>query len=158
MNGFRLRHAFLKLSNEKVDILMGQYWHPMFITSNFPGVYSFNTGAPFVAFSRNPQLRVTTKGNLKFAATIFSQLDFASRGPAGTSCEYLRNSGTPAINALKKKFGLGEELIKAYFHPYIYLNQDLIRKHKLNQAEVEQAIAAELLKFKGVAFAVSSSV
>jgi len=64
---------------------------------------------------------------------------------------------TSAINALKKKFGLGEELIKAYFHPYIYLNHELIRNKKLDQAEVEQAIAAELLKYKGVAYAVSSS-
>lgn len=64
---------------------------------------------------------------------------------------------TPAITALKKKFGIGEELIEAYFQPYIYLNHDLIRKKKLDQAEVEQAIAEELLKFKGVAYAVSST-
>lgn len=64
---------------------------------------------------------------------------------------------TPAIAELKKKFGIGEKLIEAYFHPYIYLNHDLIAKNKLDQAEVEQAIAEELLKFKGVAYAVSSS-
>ena len=64
---------------------------------------------------------------------------------------------TPAIIALKKKFGIGEELIEAFFPPYIYLNHDLIRKKKLDQAEVEQAIAEELLKFKGVAYAVSST-
>ncbi|MCK5360866.1 MAG: alkaline phosphatase family protein, partial [Gammaproteobacteria bacterium] len=29
---------------------------------------------------------------------------------------------TPAIAELKKKFGIGEKLIEAYFHPYIYLN------------------------------------
>ena len=64
---------------------------------------------------------------------------------------------TPAIAALKKQFGLGEELIEAYFHPYIYLNHKLIRKKKLNQAEVEQAVAEQLSKFKGVAYAVSST-
>jgi len=28
INSFRLRHAFIKLSNDKVDIIMGQYWSP----------------------------------------------------------------------------------------------------------------------------------
>jgi len=64
---------------------------------------------------------------------------------------------TPAIVALKKKFGIGEELIKAFFQPYVYLNHELIRQKKLDPLEVEQAIAAELLKFKGVAYAVSST-
>ena len=64
---------------------------------------------------------------------------------------------TPAIMALKKQFGLGEELIEAFYQPYLYLNQDLIRAKGLNQAEVEQAVAAELLKFNGVAYAVSST-
>ena len=64
---------------------------------------------------------------------------------------------TPAIAALKKQFGMGEELIEAYHHPYLYLNHDLIRAKGLDQAEVEKAIAAELLKFDGVAYAVSSS-
>jgi predicted AlkP superfamily pyrophosphatase or phosphodiesterase len=64
---------------------------------------------------------------------------------------------TPAIAALKKQFGIGEELIEAYFHPYVYLDRDLIRAKGLDQAEVEKAVAAELLKFDGVAYAVSST-
>jgi predicted AlkP superfamily pyrophosphatase or phosphodiesterase len=64
---------------------------------------------------------------------------------------------TPAIAALKKQFGIGEELIEAYFHPYIYLNRDLIRDKGLEQSVVETAVAAELKKFKGVADAVSST-
>ena len=63
----------------------------------------------------------------------------------------------PAIAALKKQFGMGEELIEAYFHPYLYLNHKLIRAKGLDQAEVENAVAAELLKFKGVDYAVSST-
>ena len=59
--------------------------------------------------------------------------------------------------ALKKQFGLGEELIEAFFQPYLYLNHDLIREKGLDQAQVEQAVAAELLKFDGVAYAVSST-
>ena len=64
---------------------------------------------------------------------------------------------TPAIIALKKQFGIGEELIEAFFQPYLYLNHDLIRDKGLDQAEVEQAVAEELLKFDGVAYAVSST-
>jgi hypothetical protein len=63
----------------------------------------------------------------------------------------------PAIAALKKQFGIGEELIESYFHPYLYLNRQVIKDHGLDQAIVEQAVAAELLKFKGVAYAVSST-
>ena len=63
----------------------------------------------------------------------------------------------PAIASLKKQFGIGEELIEAYFHPYLYLNRELIEGRGLDRAQVEKAVAAELLKFDGVAYAVSSS-
>lgn len=63
----------------------------------------------------------------------------------------------PAIAALKKKFGIGEKLIEAYFQPYVYLNHKLIRDKRLDQAAVEKAVAAELEKFDGVAAAVSSA-
>ena len=64
---------------------------------------------------------------------------------------------TPAIEALKKQFGIGKELIEAYFQPYIYLNYQQIREKGLDQAAVEQAVASELMKFDGVAYAVSST-
>jgi len=64
---------------------------------------------------------------------------------------------TPAIETLKKQFGIGEELIEAYFHPYIYLNYEQILKKGLDKATVEQAVASELMKFDGVAYAVSST-
>ena len=63
----------------------------------------------------------------------------------------------PAITALKEEFGIGEELIEAFFQPYLYLDRDLIRDKGLDQAEVENAVAAELEKFDGVAAAVSST-
>jgi hypothetical protein len=56
VNGFRLRHAFVKLNWQKTELLIGQFWHPMFVTDCYPGVISFNTGAPFQPFSRNPQI------------------------------------------------------------------------------------------------------
>lgn len=62
-----------------------------------------------------------------------------------------------AIAALKTRFGIGEKLITTYFHPYLYLNREEIKKHGLNQAEVEKAVVEELSRFDGVALAISSS-
>ena len=106
VNGFRLRHAFVKLRWKKASLLVGQYWHPNFVTYCFPGTVSFNTGAPFIPFSRNPQIRVTQKlGKFNVMFTVLSQIDFVSAGPApndGTinlpSSKYLRNSVLPALN------------------------------------------------------------
>ncbi len=61
------------------------------------------------------------------------------------------------IAALKKRFGIGKELIASYFHPYVYLNHKVIREKGLDTAEVQAAVAAEIRKLKGVAAAVTSS-
>ena len=99
LNGFRLRHAYVKMEWQKVSLLAGQYWHPMFPAENFPGTISFNTGAPFIPFSRNPQVRlVLLPGKVSFTLVAYSQRDFASPGPDGTSSKYLRNSGTPGVH------------------------------------------------------------
>ena len=63
----------------------------------------------------------------------------------------------PALAALKQRFGIGGELIESYYHPYLYLKQDTIKALGLDQAEVERAVATELLKFKGIADAIPSS-
>ncbi len=62
----------------------------------------------------------------------------------------------PAIEALKRRFGIGQQLIEAFYLPYVYLDRQLIAEHDLDQAEVEHAVANELIKLDGVAFAVSS--
>ncbi len=99
INGFRLRHAFAKLTWDNTELLVGQFWHAMFITDCFPGTVSFNTGAPFQPFSRNPQIRFTQKFNdVKMIFTAMSQRDFTSTGPAGASTAYLRNNVIPELN------------------------------------------------------------
>ncbi len=99
INGFRLRHAFAKLNWENTELLVGQYWHAMFITDCFPGTVSFNTGAPFQPFSRNPQIRFTQNiDDLKISFTAMSQRDFTSTGPDGASTAYLRNNVIPELN------------------------------------------------------------
>lgn len=95
VNGFRLRHAVIKLKWNNTELLFGQTWHPLFVQSCFASTVSFNTGAPFQPFSRNPQVRLTHNlGDFKFMAAAIAQRDFSS--PGGSSS--LRNSAIPNAN------------------------------------------------------------
>lgn len=94
INGFRLRHAFVKLTWSSTELLLGQYWHMMFVTDCFPGTISFNTGTPFQYFSRNPQIRLTQKiGKLSISGMVATQRDFSS--PGGP--DVLRNALLPDL-------------------------------------------------------------
>ena len=64
----------------------------------------------------------------------------------------------PAIERLKKQFGIGQELIQEFFPPYVYLNHEIIKEKGLDLAEVQIAISKELMKVEGVALAVSSEM
>ena len=100
INLLRLRHAFVKMNWEKTELLFGQYWNAMFITGCFPGTVSFNTGVPMQPFGRSPQIRLThNAGFVKLIAVVSSQRDYTSRGAAGVTSSYLRNSATPEVNA-----------------------------------------------------------
>lgn len=90
---FRLRHAMMKLTWEKSELMSGQYWHPSFITDCFPGTVSFGAGVPFNPLSRNPQIRYTYKlsENLSAFGAIMGQGHFKSK--AGATSQ--PNSGIP---------------------------------------------------------------
>ncbi|HYA48960.1 MAG TPA: hypothetical protein VEG35_04600, partial [Burkholderiales bacterium] len=112
LNGFRLRHAYLTLKWKRSELMIGQFWHPMFITDCYPDVVSFNTGAPFQPFNRSPQVRFTrTLGRLSVVATALAQRDFVSNGPQGASSVYLRNAALPEFN-LKLQFARANEPAK----------------------------------------------
>jgi hypothetical protein len=99
VNGLRLRHAIVKLNWNTTELFAGQYWHPLFVPECFPDVVSFNTGAPFQPFSRNPQIRLTQKVNkVKLIIAAAEQRDFSSNGPDGTTPKYLSNSVLPDMN------------------------------------------------------------
>ena len=98
INSFRLRHAYVRLTWKTTELLMGQYWHPLFVPGCFPETISLNTGAPFLAFARNPQVRVAQKlGNFRLMVAAGTQLDASSTGPDGASTKYLRNSILPEL-------------------------------------------------------------
>lgn len=110
-NGFRLRHAIVKLNWTSTELMAGQYWHPFFIPECFSDVISFNTGAPFQPFSRNPQLRLTQKvGDFKLIAAVLAQRDFTS--PAGSTS--LRYSAMPEAD-LGLQYGSINETAKTEF-------------------------------------------
>lgn len=100
INLLRMRHAYMKLNWSKSELLLGQYWHPLFNISCFPATVSFNTGAPINPFSRDPQIRFSyTAGKLKLMAAAVEQRDYPSYGPSGPSSSYLRNSALPELYA-----------------------------------------------------------
>ncbi len=99
INGFRLRHALVKLNWKSTELLIGQTWHPMFNSFCFPEVVSFNTGAPFQPFSRNPQIRLTQSfGNFRMLLAGMAQRDFTSPGPDGPGSKYIRNTAMPDMH------------------------------------------------------------
>lgn len=99
VNGLRLRHAFVRLNWEKTELLVGQFWHPMFAHECFPDVVSFNTGAPFQPFARHPQIRLTQKMNrISLILAVAEQRDFTSTGPDGGNSKYLNNEVLPDLN------------------------------------------------------------
>lgn len=100
-NIVRMRLAYLRLSWEKVSILAGQYWHPLYATDAYVRTISFNSGSPMDAYSRDPQLRIiwtpTPRTDVIFATV--SELDTPSDGPIGFSTTYMRNAIVPMLNA-----------------------------------------------------------
>lgn len=110
INGLMLRHAFEKFDWEKTSLLVGQTWHPMFITEVFPGVVSFNTWAPFQLFARDPQIGFTQSiESILLIFTAASLRDFTSNGPDCFSSSYLRNSVIPNLNA-QVQFTMGSNI------------------------------------------------
>jgi len=62
----------------------------------------------------------------------------------------------PAIDRIKRKFGISGKLIEGYDHPYIYLSNEVIGNPKVDLFALETAIVDELVRFPGVSTAVSS--
>ncbi|MBN1145354.1 MAG: hypothetical protein JXA72_13065 [Bacteroidales bacterium] len=98
VNMFRLRHAYVKMQWEKAELLVGQYWHPLFVTSCYPATISFNTGSPIQPFSRAPQVKISyVPGKFKLSGVLLSQRDYTSVGPEGNNSKYLRDAVIPEI-------------------------------------------------------------
>ncbi|MDX9695125.1 MAG: hypothetical protein RBT49_04970 [Bacteroidales bacterium] len=92
---FRLRHAYIQLNWSKTELLLGQYWHPMFVTGCYPSVFSFGAGVPFNVLNRAPQIRFTVSpsSSIDLMGALLIHGDYKSSGPADAQ----RNSGIPDL-------------------------------------------------------------
>ncbi len=100
INRLRMRSAFVQLTWPDSKVLLGQFWHPIFIIKTFPLTVSFDAGVPIAPFTRNPQVRFTYfKGNKEFLVAALAQMNFKSNGPIGFSTTYLRNARLPILIA-----------------------------------------------------------
>ena len=62
----------------------------------------------------------------------------------------------PAIESIKRRFGIDKDLIQAFFPPYIYLNRAAIEERAANATEVQRVVADELQRMEGVWLAIPS--
>lgn len=161
INGFRLRHAIIKLNWPKSEIMTGQFWHPMFTLECFPGTVSFNTGLGFAPFSRNPQIKYTyTAGKVKLMLTAYGERDFTSRNILGVpSSSYIRNSGTPGINFHLDYGNSNEEkesaLNTGFVVNYLSIQPELITATGYQTSQLVHAISGLIYinaKFKAMNF------
>jgi len=99
MNGFALRHAFIKMDWKTTQLLLGQSWHPLFTERMFAYTVAGSAGAPFQPFARAPQIRVTQKfaKNNFLLAYLNAQRDLLTIGPGGISADYIRQSMLPEM-------------------------------------------------------------
>ena len=110
-NNFGLRHAYVKLSSDRVEWLVGQFWHPMFVTNVSPGTYNFNAGSPFQPFNRSPQIRFSTKGNARLTLAAVTERDFTSLVLNGKG--NAAKSGLPAFHA-QLQFGSDDKFVGGF--------------------------------------------
>lgn len=111
MNGnvavLRLRQAYATLGwdnlgndgTQSTSLKIGQVWHPM--AADQPYVIDLETGAPFNAFSRTPQVMVDHNFSKNFALTagVLWQMQYLSTGHKGASDAYIKYSCIPEFYA-----------------------------------------------------------
>ena len=112
-NVLRMRHAFITYSTDKLTILTGQNWHPIYVEECYADTIAFNGGSPIDPFSRNPQIRFRYRfGPIDFIAAAMSQTDFISDGPIGFSATYIRNAIVPNLHG-QIQGNIGEHVLGA---------------------------------------------
>lgn len=109
-NTFHLRHAYAKLDWGKTQLLFGQYWHPLLNPDCFPSTEGYSVGIPFVAFGRNPQIRLTQQLNQHFSIVVaaLSEIEIFSSagsstgialGSSSAASTYINNAVVPNLHA-----------------------------------------------------------
>lgn len=92
----RLRQAHFDLQWQKLSLIMGQTWHPMF-GDVVPNIQSLATGSPFQPFNRSPQVRLNWQmdaHNRLFTSAIW-QFQYTTTGPNGGTSSYMTKGKMP---------------------------------------------------------------
>ncbi len=142
-NIIRMRKAYMVLAWDKVEILAGQEYHPLYIINVDPRTISFNTGIPMETFARTPQFRATFKPTEHFSLLLCasSELDVTTDGPIGYSTTYLRNGVAPMLDIRfdwywgEHRFGMGLDYKR--IRPRLETNTGLKAMATLNTAIVQ---------------------
>ena len=103
-NSPRARHLFMNMDWGQTKLLIGQYWHPTFVTECFPEVIVAGAGAPFQPFNRSTQVALTHKltDELEVSGAVLSHFDMESM--AGSAAQ--NNAVLPDIHGnIKYKSG-----------------------------------------------------
>ena len=153
---FRLRHAFIYLEWPKTSLLIGQYWHPVFIPDCYPDTISYNNGAPIEPFEREPQVRITSRFDnitLTFAATSYAGALIDLPNPTLTQLNIpltnytLRNSVMPDLN-----FQMRAD-VRKHFVGVGFNMRRLIPRLYAPQMPGILAVRESLISFLGLAYA-----
>ncbi len=101
----RGRNAYMLFEWEDRSFLIGQYWHPVYVIDCFADTIAFANGAPFEAFSRDPQIRFTYfAGNFSCLGSLASHVRTPYDGPVGFDSIYARNGILPNMH-LQLRYG-----------------------------------------------------
>jgi predicted AlkP superfamily pyrophosphatase or phosphodiesterase len=58
---------------------------------------------------------------------------------------------------LKERFGIGKEVIKTTFHPYVYFDHALLQEKNVDIGEISAVVARALIEIDGIAYAIPST-
>jgi hypothetical protein len=96
----RIRHMFVNLTWERAQLLLGQSWHPLFVTECFPQVLGMGAAIPFNPLNRAPQVKYSYNVNdeIEVSGAAISYIDQNSTGPANAQ----KNAILPDIHATVK--------------------------------------------------------
>ncbi len=113
---FRLRRGFVRLAWEQAELLFGQEWSPLFTLAAFPRTVATTTGAPFQPYARQPQMRVTLKGqHVRFIGALAWQRDafkdISFNGVSGIKQQQM--AALPALHTHLQLFSQGGSMVGA---------------------------------------------
>ena len=101
----RIRHAWINMAFKNSELLVGQYWHPLF-EGVVPNVLDVNGGHPYQPFGRHPQVKFTYKPkNMQLFVAGAYQTQFLSTGvdangnSSGRNLSFQKFALLPDLNA-----------------------------------------------------------